>query len=738
MLPEAHASVNHSPHVLLIFPPQAIPLSPYLSTPSLAAYLKGSQVSVSQRDLNLDFYDTLLSEECLLPMCQELDQLFQTLDGRPSLHPDEQKYYYSIYLLRNLLAALPARIEEAKSFLRDRNRFFDLNELRWHQSLLNAALNVINIYSTVQLSFDDLVFPIDIESYADIANLILNRGDTFLIALFRKQIENALSSTAPHLVGFSVTYSSQLVPAMVMANWIRANRPEIHVTLGGNILSRCVEGLRGLPDFFRHFADSVVLFEGERPLLKLIQALGNGKSLSTVPNLIYWDEEIIQTEVLPPEEIDTLPTPDFHGLSLDRYFSPYPILPVLGSRGCYWGQCAFCDHGRIYRGRFQQRDAALVVRDLQALGSEYDTKCFSFSDECLSPTAARRISTIIVEEGIDVSLFANARLESAFSDELCKLMACAGFKMVLIGLESACERTLKTISKGIDIAGGAEILHRLHNAGILAHLFVIFGLPGETTSEAERTFGFVLENKDAIFSVGAGVLGVGRFSPIGLNPSDYGVVLHPVPPTKPFAYDFEFDYLSEQSSAEALDLCERFREFARTELPSGRIWSGLFREQSFLYALRYSEDELSAIAQRFEGSQADSQHLIAELAGASSELYPSLRRGVHISKLGFDILDIQAKLENDSRESVEREPGYFVCSLDKKTSARVTPDGHAILLFCNGNISMDAIVDELAGLYTAGRSELEQKAVAFISEMTERGYVQILREPKIVLEMKIS
>ena len=78
------------------------------------------------------------------------------------------------------------------------------------------------------------------------------------------------------VAGISITDLTQLIPALTMAAWIKENLPDVHVTIGGNMLTRCAEGLVKRKDFFTLFADSVVLYEGEKPLLELARAVKGG------------------------------------------------------------------------------------------------------------------------------------------------------------------------------------------------------------------------------------------------------------------------------------------------------------------------------------------------------------------------------------------------------------------------------------------------------------------------------
>jgi hypothetical protein len=72
---------------LLIFPPLWIPYRPYLSTPSLSAYLKSNGVTVIQKDFNIEAYDLLISADYLKDLRERLENQFNILDSKHVLSP---------------------------------------------------------------------------------------------------------------------------------------------------------------------------------------------------------------------------------------------------------------------------------------------------------------------------------------------------------------------------------------------------------------------------------------------------------------------------------------------------------------------------------------------------------------------------------------------------------------------------------------------------------------------------
>ena len=168
----------------------------------------------------------------------------------------------------------------------------------------------------------------------------------------------ACSELDPDLLGISLTFPSQAIPALTLARLVKAWKPGVHITLGGGLMAYVAEKLSQAaggvgPDrqlrAARGRAAAAAAVRGGRRA---------GASSGSIENLIWRDAlraACSTTRSREPLDIKTLPTPDFDGLPLDKYFSPELVLPLAITRGCYWGKCVFCTLytviGPGYRGR---------------------------------------------------------------------------------------------------------------------------------------------------------------------------------------------------------------------------------------------------------------------------------------------------------------------------------------------------------------------------------------------------
>jgi len=117
-----------------------------------------------------------------------------------------------------------------------------------------------------------------------------------------------------------------------------------HFTMGGHYASfEPTEILARTPGL-----DSVVRFDGEMTLVKLLNCLGTGSDWRTLPGIAFRspDEQVMVAPLARVvEDLDLLPRPDRQ--SIDYESHPMPTASILGSRGCPW-DCSFCSIRPFY------------------------------------------------------------------------------------------------------------------------------------------------------------------------------------------------------------------------------------------------------------------------------------------------------------------------------------------------------------------------------------------------------
>jgi anaerobic magnesium-protoporphyrin IX monomethyl ester cyclase len=492
--------------ISLFFPPPAELTQPYLAIPALVGYLRAHGFDdVEQRDLGLDTFDALSSPDNLRRIHAQVCEELEWLDARPALGPEEVLRYDALARAAATGAGLADEIEPAKEFFRRHLTDEAIDQYRWHADRVFAAFRLLSAacyptewtehHFTMRRS-RRLPGPVLIEHARD------QHQNPFVD--YMRRLAPGILASDPRIVGISVAFGTQLIPALTLAAALRDAGCGAHIVVGGAFISHCAPRIPATPQLF-DLADSFVTFSGEIPLLRLAEALRDDKPLSTVPGLIYRDGSAIRSVPrAEPPPLEELAPPDFRGLDLGRYFSPRPILPVLTSRGCYFDRCTFCSHTFSYDGRYQRHALDHVIGDIRALQARHAAADFYFVDECLSPSFVRLIANRLLEERLDIRWVADVRYESTFRRELLELAYRSGCRMLAFGLESINQRVVDLMDKGTTRATTERILTDCHEIGIASNVMFFIGFPSETKEEARETLDFVLTHRAKVDMVSMG------------------------------------------------------------------------------------------------------------------------------------------------------------------------------------------------------------------------------------------
>ena len=706
--------------VLLIFPPLWIPYRPYLSTPSLSAYLKSNGITVVQKDFNIEAYNLLLSERYLKDLAERLQNQFNTLDSKSALMPGiEQRYYSDLFKSKSSISYIAEQIEKAKGVFKNKHKFYDIDALSNARNILEQAQAIIS--TGCFPSGQDLIWPINMRlqrSIEDIHKLTQNRAQNPFLELYEHHLLPFIHEQDPDIIGISVAGDSQLVPALTLSRLIKSRQKKAHVVVGGYVITLLSDILLKYEELFNLYFDSAVLYEGERPLLKLVENISDGQTLEDVPNLIYLDHgKIRANEVLPSEKLNSLPTPCFDGLPLDSYLSPEPVLPILSSRGCYWGKCAFCSHCESYGWQYQNRDASKVVDDMQKLSQEHGVTHFAFSDEGISPSSMHKISDELIKRRMEVRCSTNARFERQFTPELCEKMFKAGFRIFYWGLESGCNRVLNHMEKGITKETAVEVCQNTYDAGIWNHVYVFFGFPTETREEAQETIDFLLSNKKIIHSFNIGNFTLSKGSATMKYPERYGIRSIDTGPNTDFNLTYNHTVSSGLTFDEALELSHVYQEEIVREYRRKGIFK-LYYEDILLYLSHFerSDPYLRSVAKVKTTKTQPNKEL-------TKNSVPRIKPNVALDKLRFNIVDIAENIADYINATAF--PGLTSVIFDP-VSGKVHSVNQAIeeiLALCDGKKSVQQIAHELSQKYDAPRLTIEEDCIAFLKSLSKEGYV---------------
>jgi anaerobic magnesium-protoporphyrin IX monomethyl ester cyclase len=181
----------------------------------------------------------------------------------------------------------------------------------------------------------------------------------------------------------------------------------------------------------------------------------------------------------------SLPAPDRTFTKAFTFTSGnYKHLPgthILSASGCWWGACSFCvEKGQKYEVR-PVDDVIDEIAHCKYMGFRE-----IFDDSATFPIGGWLYKFCRKVKPLKIPISCNMRCV----DIDYKKMKDAGFRMLLFGIESANQKTLDKINKGINYLD-FKYIAKAAEAGLENHIACMFGYPWETGEEALRTLHLV-------------------------------------------------------------------------------------------------------------------------------------------------------------------------------------------------------------------------------------------------------
>jgi len=267
------------------------------------------------------------------------------------------------------------------------------------------------------------------------------------------------------MIGFSLNYLSQAITTFAMIGFLKHHYPNIPVIAGGGLITSWMHN-PAWKNPFTGLIDHLIDGPGEQPLLKLLK----------------YKNEILHFP------------PDFKELPLQDYLAPGLILPYAASSGCYWNKCSFCPE-KAERNPYTNLPEQTALTDIGLLKKINRPILLHLLDNAVSPALMKKFT----ESPPGLPWYGFARISPLLTEpDFCRELKKSGCVMIKLGLESGDQQVLDTMNKGIDLAMTAKALSALKEAGIASYVYLLFGTPAETLSQARKTLDFTVLHHRAI------------------------------------------------------------------------------------------------------------------------------------------------------------------------------------------------------------------------------------------------
>ena len=546
--------------ILLITPPFTQLNTPYPATAYLKGFLNTKGIDSFQMDLGMEVILELFSESTF-------KELFEIAFENESIQSENCERIYALrkqYLqpLDEVIRFLQgknntlARQICTDNFLPRASRFDQLDDMDWafgSMGMQDKAKHLATLYLEDLSDFiiecidDNFGFSRYAERLGQSANSFdelyeeLHEEPSLIDAITLGILEEKITEINPKLVCFSVPFPGNLYSAFKCAQYLKAHFPEIKIAMGGGFPNTELRSVTDERVF--EFFDFITLDDGELPIELLVAAVcdpNNSEEPTFKRTFILEDGKVVyknNTLRTDYKQIE-LGTPDYSDLLLSDYISVIEIANPMHSlwsdgrwnkltmaHGCYWGKCTFCDISLDYIKIYEPIAAKILVDRMEQLIAQTGENGFHFVDEAAPPALMKALALEIIKRELTVTWWTNIRFEKNFTKDLCLLLKASGCIAISGGLEVASDRLLKLIDKGVTVPQVAQVTRNLTEANIMVHSYLMYGYPTQTVQETIDS----LEMVRQLFELGIIQSGfwhqfaLTAHSPVGLNPSEYGI-----------------------------------------------------------------------------------------------------------------------------------------------------------------------------------------------------------------------
>lgn len=445
--------------VLLINPPVVRPCEPPVGIAKLLGMLKKHNVYCRVLDANL---------EGLISLLQSPVKADDTWTRRASRHLDS-----------NILALLHADLyKDIDRYTRAVN---DIDRILGQVALSHGVHLGLANYQDITLS--------PLRSF-DLIKASEHPETSPFYSYFIKRLSTVFEDEKPFLVGISINYLSQALPAFSMIGIIRKLCPDARLVLGGGLVTSWLSN-PGWNNPFDGLVDDMVAGPGEIPLLDILK--------------------------LTP--LDGHASPDYSPFYEKPYLSPGFVLPYSASSGCYWRRCTFCPE-KAEGASYSPLAVEQSISDIKGLISVKKPSLIHFLDNAMSPA----LLDAIADKPFGVPWYGFVRITRQLTDPgFCKRLKHSGCVMLKIGLESGDQSVLDALDKGINLKEASMALKNLKDAGIGTYIYLLFGTPSETYKEAKSTLDYVIKHQEYIGYLNLAIFNMPAYGPdaAGMDTQDF-------------------------------------------------------------------------------------------------------------------------------------------------------------------------------------------------------------------------
>lgn len=316
------------------------------------------------------------------------------------------------------------------------------------------------------------------------------------------EFTDAIAGCEPGLAAFSVSASTYHASCF-MADMIKRRRRGIKVIFGGPAFLD--PGYIGKA-FSDSPADFLAIGDGETILPALIRALDTGGPIESCPGLYYrkGKRSVYTGDAGDFSLLDKMAFMDYSDLKIEDYDDAVHVA-MMSSRGCVW-KCAYCSTRAFARG-YRAMSAERIHQEITYHRiCNFDAKRkdnlghIDFMDLEFNGRMDRvkEFCRLMIDYPPCAFLpqmkwVANAIIHPDLDRDMLQMIKDAGCRKLIFGIETGSERVLKLMKKPYSVNVAKRIIKDAFEAGLEVTTNFMFGFPGETEEDFQKTLDFVKE-----------------------------------------------------------------------------------------------------------------------------------------------------------------------------------------------------------------------------------------------------
>jgi len=160
------------------------------------------------------------------------------------------------------------------------------------------------------------------------------------------------------------------------------------------------------------------------------------------------------------------------------------VIYLEGSRGCYWGKCAFCGLNSSWCG-YRHKSPRKIHEDFISALKKYKVFSVQFTDNICDPWASG-FADLMIKNGV-IGTQMVFELKASNKEAFYTKLAVAGSRFVQIGIESLSDNLLKKMNKGTHVIDNVQTMKYLKELGVFNGSNLLIRFPGSTLAEIKQT-----------------------------------------------------------------------------------------------------------------------------------------------------------------------------------------------------------------------------------------------------------